>query len=155
MQLSNVIDPLFNLCRVLVGMFNRPNCDIPVLQFLTLRTQLQLKHRGVGLVARRLVQEAQAQTIFFPVWTRYLDEGIEFANGWDVLGNETLQWRLKLHFVRLKALNVLEQVAHFHRHVELLIVPSVVGSLNVVVGLFHVAVFFFGPFFFALIAPCL
>ena len=72
MQLTDVVHPLLNLVRVLVGVLDGPHRHIPVLQFLALGTELKFQHGGVGLVGGGLVQKVQSQSVVLPVWPGHL-----------------------------------------------------------------------------------
>ena len=65
------------------------------------RAQLQLQHVGVRLHGGGLVEVVKAEVVGLAVGPRHLDEGVDVADGGDVVGDEGAHLRLELDVVRL------------------------------------------------------
>ena len=72
--------------------------------------KVKVEHVRVALVGRGLVDDRVAEVVRLAVGSRDLDECVDVANAWYVVGYEGSQLEVELDILRLVALDVLEYV---------------------------------------------
>ncbi len=122
MQVRNILDPLLHGLRVLLRFVDGLNRNCLGRRLLHNGSKGQIQNRGVTLLRRRFVKAAQPQRA--PICNRvrlclvrfdstgrlrYLDEGVDVSDSWDVVRDERLKAVIEFDGLRSVPQDVLEQ----------------------------------------------
>lgn len=156
-EVLHAIYPSRDFLWLFIGAFDAINIHGSRSHHIFALDVLQLKHRFVFAIESRLVELNDTQVFLLAVWFWHLQECINLAHSWHIVGNEGLQFGVKIDFLGFITLDIFKELLHIAGYLQIRVVIWVVGSWNnfIVVIVFIVAAFLLTAHVFGCLAYCL
>lgn len=140
MQILHSTDPSCDLFGFLISMLNRVNIHGSGAHNILALNVLQLEHSLVLVVQGRLVKHCDTKILLGSIRLVHFQESINFANSWNEIGNEWLEFCKQIDLLRLESVDIFEQLFYLPTYLQVCVLSWVISTR-----------YFFFIFFFLLV----
>ncbi len=140
MQILHSTNPSCDLLWFLISMLNRVYIHGSGAHNILALNVLQLEHSLVLIVQGRLVKHCDTEILLGSIRLVHFQESINFANSWNKIGNERLEFCKQINLLRLESVDIFEQLFYLPTYLQVCVLSWVISTRN-----------FFFIFFFLLV----